>query len=114
LDVPSARFPDVFEAQVRRTPDATALVYRDVALSFAELNARANRLAHHLVARGAGPERVVAVALPRSAELVVALLAVLKAGGGYLPVDPDLPADRIGARLRAAAPVLGLTAGSGG
>src|SRR5207237_5920529 len=75
LDVPAATFPELFEAQVARTPDATALVFGDTALSFAELNARANRLAHHLIARGAGPERIVALALPRSVEIVVALLA---------------------------------------
>jgi predicted secreted protein len=78
LQVPAATFPEVFEAQAQRTPEQTALVFRDVVLSFAELNARANRLAHHLIAQGAGPERVVALALPRSAEMVVGLLAVLK------------------------------------
>ncbi|HEV2783795.1 MAG TPA: amino acid adenylation domain-containing protein, partial [Actinophytocola sp.] len=106
LAVPAMTFPELFEAQVRRTPDETALVFRDRALSFAELNAAANRLARYLVERGAGPERVVALALPRSAELVVAMLAVFKAGAVYLPVDPELPADRVDFMLRDAAPVL--------
>ncbi|MDQ3897571.1 MAG: amino acid adenylation domain-containing protein, partial [Actinomycetota bacterium] len=109
LDVPALTFPEVWEAQVARTPARTALVARDVELSFAALNARANRLAHHLIRCGVGPERVVALALPRSHEFVVALLAVFKAGGVYLPVDPELPPDRIGFVMRDAAPVLVLT-----
>ncbi|NJC68037.1 non-ribosomal peptide synthase/polyketide synthase, partial [Planosporangium flavigriseum] len=103
LDVPAATFPEVFEQQARRTPDETALVCRDTALDYAELDARANRLAHHLIGLGIGPERVVALALPRSAEMVVAILAVGKAGGVYLPIDRDLPAERIGFLLRDAA-----------
>jgi amino acid adenylation domain-containing protein/non-ribosomal peptide synthase protein (TIGR01720 family) len=114
LDVPAVTFPDVFEAQVRRTPDATALVFQDTALSFAELNERANRLARHLIAEGAGPERVVALALPRSAELVVAILAVAKAGAVYLPVDPEQPGDRIDFVLRDATPAIVVTTGTGG
>src|SRR3989440_169591 len=109
LDVPAATFPELFEAQVARTPDATALVFGDEHLSYAELNAAANRLAHHLIDRGAGPERIVALAMPRSAEIVVALLAVAKAGGVYLPVDPELPGDRIAFLLGDAAPVLVVT-----
>ncbi|MGH3991339.1 MAG: non-ribosomal peptide synthetase, partial [Pseudonocardiaceae bacterium] len=114
LEVPAVTFPGVFEAQVARTPEATALVCGEVALSFAELNAWANRLARHLVGLGVGPERVVALALPRSTEMVVALLAVLKAGGVYLPVDPGLPADRVGFVLGDAAPVLVVTTSGGG
>src|SRR5262249_3911925 len=82
-------------ARVRRTPDATALVAGAERLRYEELNARANRLARHLVALGAGPERAVALALPRTADFVVALLATWKAGAGYLPVDPEDPAERI-------------------
>src|SRR5207249_3827370 len=93
--VPDLTFPQAFEDQVRRTQDATALVFRDEELSYAELNARANRLARHLVSLGAGPERLVAVRLPRSADSIVAMLAAFKAGAVYLPVDPDLPAERI-------------------
>ncbi|WP_447001975.1 non-ribosomal peptide synthase/polyketide synthase [Saccharothrix isguenensis] len=106
---PGKAFPELFEAQVRRTPDATALVFRDERLTFAELNGRANRLARHLVASGAGPERVVALALPRSVDMVVAMAAVWKAGAAYLPVDPDSPADRLEFVLADAAPVLVVT-----
>jgi len=76
-------------------PDAEALVFGDETLSYAELDRRANRLAHRLIAQGVRPESLVGVALERSNELVIALLAVLKAGGAYVPIDPDHPADRI-------------------
>ena len=109
-EVPAGTFPEVFEAQAARTPDETALVCGGTVLSFAELNARANRLARHLVSRSVGPERVVAVALPRSAAMVVAMLAVGKAGGVYLPVDPGLPAARVEVLLADAQPVLVVTA----
>ncbi|MFD3586804.1 non-ribosomal peptide synthase/polyketide synthase [Streptomyces sp. NPDC058683] len=101
--------PELFRAQVRATPDAVALVGPEASLTYAELDARANRLAHALIARGAGPERLVAVALPRSAELVVAILAVLKSGAAYLPVDPEYPAARIAYMLDDARPVLMVT-----
>ncbi|MDQ4011666.1 MAG: amino acid adenylation domain-containing protein, partial [Actinomycetota bacterium] len=114
LQVPAVTLHEVFQDQALRTPDETALVCGDARMSFAELNARANRLAHHLIGLGAGPERVVALALPRSVEMVVALLAVFKAGGVYLPIDPELPADRIGFVLRDAAPVLVVTTSTGG
>ncbi|MFF7095663.1 amino acid adenylation domain-containing protein [Streptomyces rubradiris] len=96
------------EARAARTPDATAVVFRDTALTYAELNTRANRLARHLQARGARPGTVVAVSVPRSAELVVSLLAVLKAGAAYLPLDPDYPARRLAYMLADAAPVCAL------
>jgi len=101
-----ATLPERFAARVRRDPAATALTYDGTDVTYGELNARANRLAHLLVADGAGPERLVALALPRSADLVVALLAVLKAGGGYLPIDPGLPPERISFMLADAGPVL--------
>ncbi|MEU6482396.1 AMP-binding protein, partial [Streptomyces sp. NPDC047017] len=107
--VPDVTLPELFEAQVARTPGAVAVVCGGVELSYAELNARANRLARHLVACGAGPERLVAVALPRSVDLFVALLAVLKSGSGYVPVDPEYPAERIAYMLADAEPVLVLT-----
>nr|APD71879.1 non-ribosomal peptide synthetase 1 [Streptomyces sp.] len=100
---------ELLTAQARRTPDATALVFEGTELSYAELDERAGRLARHLVAQGVGPERFVAVAAPRSVELVVALLAVLKSGAAYLPVDPGYPAERIAYLLEDAAPVLVLT-----
>ena len=78
-------------------------------LSYGELNGRANRLARLLIGRGVGPESLVAVVMERSADLVVALLAVVKAGGAYLPVDPGYPADRISYLLTDATPVLALT-----
>ncbi|MEC3980975.1 non-ribosomal peptide synthetase [Amycolatopsis sp. H20-H5] len=87
--------PDLFARQAARTPHAAAVRCGARTLSYAELNSRANRLAHRLVARGVGPEQLVGVRLPRSAELVVALLAVLKAGAAYVPLDPDSPAERL-------------------
>ncbi|MBQ0826974.1 non-ribosomal peptide synthetase [Streptomyces tagetis] len=103
--VPPTTLIGPIEARAARTPEATALVFRDTELSYAELNTRANRLARHLQARGAGPGAVVGVSVPRSAELVVALLAVLKAGAAYLPLDPDYPERRLAYMLRDAAPV---------
>ena len=94
-EVPQATLPELFQAQVARTPEATAVVFEDTCLSYGELNGRANRLARLLIGRGVGPESLVAVVMERSADLVVALLAVVKAGGAYLPVDPGYPADRI-------------------
>ncbi|MEV4312841.1 amino acid adenylation domain-containing protein [Actinocrispum sp. NPDC049592] len=91
--------PELFEAQVQATPDAIAVVAGDVSLTFAELNARANRLARALVSVGVGPERVVGIALPRTEEWLVAILAVHKAGAAYLPLELSLPAERISAML---------------
>uniref|UniRef100_UPI001C8571A5 AMP-binding protein n=1 Tax=Paractinoplanes polyasparticus TaxID=2856853 RepID=UPI001C8571A5 len=103
-------FPVLFEEQVRRTPEATALVFGDGFVgSFAEVNAAANRLARVFIDAGVGPESVVALVLPRSAEMVVSLLAVWKAGGAYLPVDPGLPPERIEWLLRDAGVVLAVT-----
>ncbi|WP_211958824.1 non-ribosomal peptide synthetase, partial [Cupriavidus numazuensis] len=79
----------------RQAPDAVALLFGDVTLTYGELNARANRLAHRLIAEGVGPEVRVGIALPRSVEMVVGLLAILKAGGAYVPLDPEYPADRL-------------------
>ncbi|MFD5763743.1 amino acid adenylation domain-containing protein, partial [Streptomyces sp. NPDC127044] len=95
-------------------PDAIAVVFEGVELSYRSLNARANRLARLLVERGAGPERLVAVALPRSLDLVVALLAVLKSGAAYVPVDPEYPADRVAFMLEDAAPIVVLTTSGSG
>ncbi|MFD5259232.1 amino acid adenylation domain-containing protein, partial [Streptomyces bobili] len=101
--------PDMLEAQVAKTPDAVAVVHGGQELTYREVNERANRLARYLIQRGAGPERLVALALPRSTQLLVALLAVLKAGAGYVPIDPDLPDDRIVFMMEDAGPVLLLT-----
>ncbi|GLQ98962.1 non-ribosomal peptide synthase/polyketide synthase [Dyella mobilis] len=102
--VSSATVPALFEQQVARTPDAIAATFEHASLSYAELNTRANRLAHALIADGAGPECLVAIALPRSLDLVVALLAVLKAGAAYLPLDSDYPTERLAFMLADAQP----------
>ena len=102
-------FPGLFARRVAEAPDAVALVFEDVELTYAEVNARANRLAHLLLARGAGPERVVALAVPRSLEMIIAELAVLKAGAAYLPVDVDYPGDRIAYMVEDARPVCVVT-----
>nr|WP_321999901.1 non-ribosomal peptide synthetase [Rhodococcus qingshengii] len=96
----------MFESQVRDTPDAIAVVFEGRRLTYSELDSLANRLARKLVEFGVGPESLVAVLLPRSVELVVALLAVVKAGGGYLPVDPSYPAERIAYTLADARPLV--------
>jgi amino acid adenylation domain-containing protein/non-ribosomal peptide synthase protein (TIGR01720 family) len=108
--VPPSVLPALFEAQVARTPTATAIFDADGhPLSYAALNELANRLARLLVERGAGPERFVALALPRSPQLIMALLAVLKAGAAYLPIDPGYPPERIAFMLADTAPALALT-----
>ncbi|MFC9133180.1 amino acid adenylation domain-containing protein [Streptomyces sp. NPDC057099] len=94
-EIPHATVATLFEAQVARTPDRTALTFGDVELGYAELDARANRLARYLIGRGVGPESVVAVVFERTVDLVVGLLGVIKAGAAYLPIDPNYPADRI-------------------
>ncbi|MGW4412905.1 amino acid adenylation domain-containing protein, partial [Nonomuraea sp. NPDC004702] len=91
---------ELFERQVERTPEAPAVIYDGVTLSYAEVNARANRLAHHLLDLGAGPEQVVAIALPRSFDLITAIYAVTKTGAAYLPIDPDYPRERVTFMLR--------------
>ena len=108
-EVPQTTLPGLFEAQVERSPEAIALVFEESTLSYAELNAQANRLAHLLIGRGVGPENLVALALPRSIEMVVTLLGILKAGAAYLPLDPEYPVERLSYMLRDAQPACVLT-----
>ncbi|MFE7589700.1 amino acid adenylation domain-containing protein [Kitasatospora sp. NPDC057512] len=103
---PSPRtLPELFEQWAARTPHAPAVGHGDRWLSYAELNARANRLARTLIRRGAGPERTVALLLPRSADVVTAILAVSKTGAAYLPLDPDWPPEHTERILADARPV---------
>ena len=101
----------LFEEQVARTPEAVAVVFGADALTYQQLNERANQLAHHLRALGVGRESVVALLLERSFEMVVSILAVLKAGGAYLPLDPSYPSQRLSFMLSDAQPVVLLTQG---
>ncbi|MET9610097.1 amino acid adenylation domain-containing protein, partial [Streptomyces sp. NPDC006512] len=107
--VPDATTPELVAAQAARTPDAPALVFEDTVLSYRELQDRAGRLAALLAHHGAGRGRSVAVALGRSADTVVSLLAVMKAGAAYVPVDPAYPAERIAYILDDSRPALVIT-----
>jgi amino acid adenylation domain-containing protein len=101
-----------FEVQAGRTPDRVAVVYEDRELTYGELNARANQLAHHLRSLGVGPDVRVGICVEREPELVVAVFGVLKAGGAYLPLDPGYPRDRLLDMVQDSAPVALLTQGS--
>ncbi|MFE3836164.1 amino acid adenylation domain-containing protein [Pseudogemmobacter sonorensis] len=107
--LPDTTLTALIEAQMQARPEAPALVFGDEVLSYAELDRRSAALAAHLQARGAGPDRLVAVLLDRSVELSVALVAVLRAGAGYLPLDPDHPPARLAGILEQARPVAVLT-----
>ena len=97
----------LFEEQVQRTPDSVAVVFEGQQLTYAQLNARANQLAHHLQTLGVGPEVPVAICMERCPEMVVGLLGILKAGGAYVPLDPAYPKERLSFMLEDAhAPVL--------
>jgi amino acid adenylation domain-containing protein/FkbM family methyltransferase len=98
---------ELFEDQVKRTPEAVAVEYEDERLNYEELNRRANQLAHYLRSVGIGPEVRVGICMERSLEMMVAIMAVLKAGGAYLPLDPDYPGERLSYMLEdSAVPVL--------
>ncbi|POD68866.1 hypothetical protein BKM17_26365 [Pseudomonas syringae group genomosp. 3] len=103
----------LFEQQVERRPHAVALIYEGQQTSYAELNARANRLAHQLIVLGVKPDTRVAICMKRSPALLVGLLAVLKAGGAYVPLDPDYPAERLMDILQDCSPVALLTDSAG-
>ncbi len=107
--VPVVTFPQLFRERVRQAPHAPAVESVDQAWSYEELNARANRIAHWLIARGIGPEQSVGVAMPRGADQVAMALGALKSGAAYLPVNPDYPADRVRFMLADAAPAVLLT-----
>jgi amino acid adenylation domain-containing protein len=108
-ETPATTVPAWFEEQVARAPDAVALVVEGRELDYAELNRRANRLAHLLRERGAGPETIVALCLPRTEDLVVTVLGIHKAGAAYLPLDPTHPAGRLAGILEDAQPVAVVT-----
>ncbi|HEU4558943.1 MAG TPA: non-ribosomal peptide synthase/polyketide synthase, partial [Longimicrobium sp.] len=103
-----------FEAQAAHTPDAVAVVHEGWWLSYGELNARANQLAHHLRGAGVGPDARVGICAERGVEMLVGVLAILKAGGAYVPLDPAYPAERLGYMLRDSAPAALLTHGAPG
>ena len=110
IEFPSGRcVHELFEQQVDKTPDATAVVFEDEQLSYAELNRRANRLAHHLRQLGVQPDSRVAICVERGFDMIIALLAVLKAGGAYVPLDPAYPVERLRFMLQDCAPVALLT-----
>ncbi|MFB6893764.1 amino acid adenylation domain-containing protein, partial [Kitasatospora sp. NPDC056327] len=108
-DVPETTVHQLIETQATRTPDAVAVVFEDESVTYSELNTRANHLAHHLIGHGLGPEKLAAVLVERSTDLVTTLLAVLKTGAAYLPIDPEYPTTRIHHLLTDAHPHLLLT-----
>ncbi len=103
-EVPPGTAVSLFEDRVRRAPGAVAVVAGDTEITYAELNARANRLAHHLIALGAGPDRYVGLSVPRSLDMTVAFLGILKSGAAYLPLDPGHPPERLATMLADATP----------
>lgn len=108
-DTPNACISELFEAQVERTPDRTALVDREGGIRYRDLNARANRVAHHLRNNGVGPETLVGVCLERSIDLTVALLGILKAGAAFVPLDPAHPPRRLALLVEDTRPVVVVT-----
>nr|WP_231496681.1 non-ribosomal peptide synthetase [Rhodococcus sp. UNC363MFTsu5.1] len=104
-EIPAATLADLFDAQVARTPDAVALVFEGQELTYAEFDARANRLARHLIDKGVGPESMVGLGIRRSLDLMIGMYAIVKAGGAYVPIDPDHPAERTTYVLETADPV---------
>ncbi len=108
-EYPEVCIHELFEAQVKRTPEATAVAFGSERVSYAELNRRANRLAHYLHTKGVRPEERVGICAERGVEMVVGLLAVLKAGGAYVPLDPKYPEERLQYMVKDSAPVAVLT-----
>src|SRR5262249_25900817 len=93
--VPAQTFAELFEQQEKLAPNAIAVEFGDLRLTYNDLNEGANQLAHHLISLGVGPGTMVAIALERSLEMVVAMLGIVKAGGAYLPLDPEYPDSRL-------------------
>ncbi|WP_265569173.1 non-ribosomal peptide synthetase, partial [Streptomyces hygroscopicus] len=110
--LPAATLPGLFQEQAAGGPDATAVRFEGIELTYGELNARANQLARWLIREGVGPERFVALAVPRSEHMITARLAVAKAGGAYLSIDPEYPAERIAFMLNDARPALLVSTGA--
>ncbi|HZE25195.1 MAG TPA: amino acid adenylation domain-containing protein, partial [Blattabacteriaceae bacterium] len=108
-DIPEATLTQLFEAQVEKTPNAAAVIVGNNSFSYRELNARANRLARVLISSGIGPEDFVGLAVPRSLKMLVALVAVLKAGAAYIPLDSTLPTERLQLMLNDARPACTIT-----
>ncbi|MEU8652144.1 amino acid adenylation domain-containing protein, partial [Streptomyces sp. NPDC048737] len=108
-EMPAESVPALFERQVAQTPNASALIHDDSEWTYRELNERVNRIAHLLIERGVGPGDVVALALPKSADLIAALLAAAKTGAAYLPIDTGYPAERIRYMIEDAEPACVLT-----
>jgi len=108
-EIPDTTLTQLFENQVKKTPEGAAVMFGGQSLSYRELNVRANQLARVLISFGIGPENFVGLAMPSSTEMLVALVAVLKAGGAYLPLDPTLPAERLQVMLNDARPACVIT-----
>ncbi|MGI0116230.1 amino acid adenylation domain-containing protein [Zooshikella sp. RANM57] len=108
-EVPETTLTDLLQAQANASPSNTAVVFENQKLSYQALSAQANQLAHFLIQQGVGPGKFVGLAIPRSLELIVAQQAIIRAGGAYLPIDPDYPAERINYMQEHAQPVLILT-----
>ncbi|WFR73871.1 amino acid adenylation domain-containing protein [Prescottella defluvii] len=106
---PRRNLGEAFDEQVARTPDATAIVYEGSSLTYAELDARVTGLAHLLIDHGVGPESLVGLSIRRSLDLIVGLYAIVKAGGAWVPIDPDHPVDRTSYILESASPACVLT-----
>jgi len=94
-EIASTTLPDLFSEQVVKSPEAPALIFEDIELSYGELDRCSNQLARYLISEGVGSEDIVAIALDRSIEMVVSLLGVLKSGAAYLPLDPEYPVERL-------------------
>src|SRR4029450_370496 len=99
----------LFETQVEKSPDAVAVTFEDQRLTYRELNARTNQLAHYLQELGVGPEVLVGICMERSLEMMIALLGILKAGGAYVPLDPEYPQERLAFMLEDAQPAVLVT-----